>query len=266
MKDICDVFYCIGDQNSTEVEFSVGGENQENKAHIVELYAGLAVRDFLYKDKPTANQKIVFAERRVVNEIGWVDLPSEPPTINYDKIADDFDNPDESVVRHALRAAVRFAFAWYNTIIPELDNCCAGRLSGGQKKTVLVWGSAFFEPNPRDKRSLDIPDPLVEGSNAQIITQWCEDFAVWLNNLHKSDGEEIKLFFMDRVTSDTNININFGRLVQDDSRSEPERNADTVDFVKVRLDPRDSDGIDLDLIEARGYVGLAKFMYVICGS
>jgi hypothetical protein len=268
MKEVCDVFYCVGDQNSTKVTFSDGGAKQKNKAHIVELYAGLAVRDFIYKDKPTSDKKIVFAERRTVGEIGWVDLPCEPPSINYALIASDFDKPDESVVRHALRAAVRFAFAWYNTFIPELENYSKGKLSSGQKKTVLVWASAFFDPNPRDRKSLDISNPSVEGSNAEIITEWCEDFSVWLNNLHESDTEEIKLFFMDRVTSqdETKINFNFGRLVQDDSRSEPEIKADTVSLVKVRLDPNDDDGISLDLIDARGYEGLAKFIYVICGS
>ena len=266
MQNVCDVFYCIGDQNRVEVQFSAGGEGQENKAHIVELYAALAVRDFLYLDhKPDNGQKIVFAERRIEDEIGWVDLPSEPPNINYAPIKEGFDQPDEPVVRHALRAAVRFAFAWYNTIIPEIEEYCLGNQSGGWKKVAEVWLSPFFNmPKIPQRGNLsNVTNPSVDTSDAAVITKWCENFAGWLDNLHESEAENIKLFFMDRVTSPEEMY--FGRLVQDDPRSGSEQDRDTVDSIKLKLDARETDGIDPDQIEARGYVGLAKYMYIICG-
>jgi hypothetical protein len=58
--------------------------------------------------------------------------------------------------------------------------------------------------------------------------------------------------------------IYFGRLVQDDSRPEAQQEADTVDLVKLKLDPREG-WIDRKQIKTDGYVGLAKFMYLICG-
>jgi hypothetical protein len=262
MQGVCDVFYCIGDQNRVDVEFSVGGEDQKNKAHIVELYAALAVRDFLYLKKPANNQKIIFAERRSEKYIGWTDLPCEPSSIKYAPINEGFDNPEEPVVRHALRATVRFAFAWYNTIIPELEEYSEGKLSRGQIKTLQVWLESFFNMHRRDTHLPDLTNPVVPTSNAEVITQWCVNFASWLNEIHQSSSEEIKLFFMDRVMSPKEIY--FGRLVQDDSRPEAQQEADTVDLVKLKLDPREG-WIDRKQIKTDGYVGLAKFMYLICG-
>ncbi len=262
MQDVCDVFYCIGDQNRVDVEFSVGGEAQKNKAHIVELYAALAVRDFLYLDKPANNQKIVFAERRFEKQIGWADLPCEPSSINYAPVNEGFDNLEEPVVRHALRAAVRFAFAWYNTIVPELEEYCLDKLPRGKVRTLQVWLETFFNMTRKDKHLPDITNPVAETSDAAVITTWCLNFATWLNEVHQSSSEEIKLFFMDRVMSPKEIY--FGRLVQDDSRSEHQQEADTVDLVKLRLDQREG-VIDRRKINADGYVGLAKFVYLICG-
>jgi hypothetical protein len=262
MQDVCDVFYCIGDENSDDVEFSVGGEKQKNKAHIVELYASLAVRDFLHLQKPANDQKIVFVERRFEKQIGWADLPCEPSSIKYTPINESFDNPEEPVVRHALRATVRFAFAWYNTIIPALEEYCVGKLSRGQIKTLQVWLESFFNMHRKDTHLPDITNPLVETSDAAVITRWCVNFASWLNEIHQSSSEEIKLFFMDRVMSPKEIY--FGRLVQDDSRSDSQQEADTVDLVKLKLDPREG-VIDRKQIKTDGYVSLAKFMYLICG-
>lgn len=262
MQDVCDVFYCIGDQNCVDIEFSVGGESQKNKPHIVELYAALAVRDFLYLQKPENNQKIVFVERRFEKQISWGDMPCEPSGINYAPIDKSFDNPEEPVVRHALRAAVRFAFAWHNTIIPELEEYCGGKLSGRKVKVLQAWLETFFNMHRKDRHLPDITDPSAETSNATVISRWCENFAIWLDELHQSNSEEIKLFFMDRVTSPKEIN--FGRLVQDDSRSESQQDVDTVDSVKLKLVSTEG-FIDRRKIEADGYVGLAKFVYLICG-
>ncbi len=264
MQNVCDVFYCIGDQNRVEVEFSAGGEKQENKAHIVELYGALAVRDFLYlQGKPENNEKIIFAERRIEDQIGWADLPCEPSTIKYAPVQEFFDDPDEPVIRHALRSAVRFAFVWYNTIIPDIEEYCLANRPKGWEKVAQVWLGSLFNMNKRDTHLPDISNPSVETSDAYMITRWCENFAGWLDNLHNSESETIKLFFMERVTSPEDIY--FGRLVQDDPRSEPELDADKVDLIKLKLDPREEDGIDPNQIEARGYVGLAKYMYIICG-
>jgi len=169
------------------------------------------------------------------------------------------------VVRHALRAAVRFAFAWYNTIIPEIEEYCLGNQSGGWKKVAEVWLSPFFNmPKIPQRGNLsNVTNPSVDTSDAAVITKWCENFAGWLDNLHESEAENIKLFFMDRVTSPEEMY--FGRLVQDDPRSGSEQDRDTVDSIKLKLDARETDGIDPDQIEARGYVGLAKYMYIICG-
>ena len=41
-----DTVYLLGNENTSEVEFSVGNTTQRNRPHFVELYAALAVRDF----------------------------------------------------------------------------------------------------------------------------------------------------------------------------------------------------------------------------
>jgi hypothetical protein len=264
MQDICDVFYCIGDQNRVEFDFSVGGEQQENRAHIVELYAGLAIRDFIYCAKPNDAEKIVFAERRFEDRIGWLDLPSEPDSIEYEPIDDYYNYANEPVVRHALRNAVRFAFVWYNSIVGQLEDYCLGNQPRGWLNSSRIWLEPFFNIDGRSNYLPEIDNPATETSEAAPISQWCNNLALWLDDLHKSDDKEvISLFSMDRVTSPEEVN--FGRLVGDDPRSEAEKDGDRVDLIKLRLDPDSDEGIDLSLIEARGYVGLAKFTYVVCG-
>jgi hypothetical protein len=266
MQDVCDVFYCVGDQNRAEFDFNVGGEKQTNRAHIVELYAGLAVRDFIYQGKPDSTHKIVFAERRFENRISWLDLPSEPEQINYAPIDHYYNYPDEPIVRHALRNAVRFAFVWYNSIVSQLEGYCKGNRKQGRGwlNTARIWLDPFFNVDGKARYLPEITNPAAETSEALVISQWCNNLAEWLVDLHDSDDNEfINLFSMDKVTSTDEIN--FGRLVGDDQRSEAEKNADTIDLIKLKLDPNEKEGIDLSLIEARGYVGLAKFVYVVCG-
>jgi len=259
MRDICDVFYCIGDQNRANFQFSAGGENQENRAHIVELYAGLAVRDFIYRGRHSTDEKIVFAERQFENRIGWLDLPSEPDSIEYFPIDDDFNYQDEPVVRHALRNAIRFAFVWYNSMVIPLKSYCLGNQHPNWWNTASIWLDPFF--NGQDEY---IDNPEAEGSKAAIITAWCNDFAGWLIDIHESnDNEIISLFSIDKVESTDEKD--FGRLIADDPRSEAEKDNDKVDYIKLRLDSDSNDGIDLSRMSARGYVGLAKFTYVVCG-
>ena len=268
MQNICDVFYCLGDQNRVDVEFYVGGEKQQNQAHIIEFYAALAVRDFLYRDKPDSSQKIVFAEKRFDTEIGWADLPCEPPSLNYEPV-DYFDESGEPVVRHALRSAVRFAFIWHHVIVEELDLYCSGKQSSGWKKVAEVWLANFFSIRSRNSQLREITKP-VDTADAATITTWCELFSLWLNELHYAgELEDINLFYMDRfINDDAKVNPNqyFGRLVHGDPRSDVLQYSDTVDIAKLKLDHKQEDGIDLEQIDARGYVGLAKYMYAICSQ
>jgi hypothetical protein len=263
MQDICNVFYCIGDHNRREVEFSIGGENQENKSHIVELYAALAIRDFIYAKKPEIDKKVVFAERRFSDRIEWADLPCEPSNLKYMPVDGHFDDLGGSVVRTALHAAVRFAFAWYNSIVPELEEYCLGNQGRGWERSANKWLGSFFNMNRRNTYLPIITNPLSETGEAVIITRWCEDFARWLIDIHGFEAEAINLFFIDHVTSPETIY--FGSLLQNDHRPKVKQKADTIESIKLLLDPKNKDGINLELFDARGYVGLAKYLYVICG-
>jgi hypothetical protein len=73
-SQLFDTVYLLGNENTSEVEFSIGNTTQKNRPHFVELYAALVVRDFLLEDRDDALMSIT---RDRVGEIKWSDLPDD---------------------------------------------------------------------------------------------------------------------------------------------------------------------------------------------
>ena len=99
-----DTVYLLGMPTMTNVEkFSKGGSDQKNNPHLLELYAGLALRDFIFTPKPDERQ-VILLSRNKDNEITWDDVP------------------DRDEVRQKLTNAARFAYTWLAKIVPELEH------------------------------------------------------------------------------------------------------------------------------------------------
>jgi hypothetical protein len=76
-----DAMYWIGDDSSMEVDYWVGGQHQQNPAHVVDLLAGLACLDF-FEGAPTAKacyyagpQQSTEEGFKNINVVEWDDLP-----------------------------------------------------------------------------------------------------------------------------------------------------------------------------------------------
>lgn len=88
-----DSVYLLGNQNFTEVPFSIGKQTQRNDPHFIELYAALAARQFLL-DSAEPSRTVLLASRKNSGRLVWSDLP-------------------ESVtVKKELVNGVRFAYTW----------------------------------------------------------------------------------------------------------------------------------------------------------
>lgn len=159
--------YLIGSESKTRYAFSIGGRDQENAAHLVELLATLGVRDGL-KDarsqSPTCDAYVL--SRSQQNIITWEDIP------------------DWGTVGAELARAARFGVAWLNNITLDLQS--AQNLPLNKFVKGAPWSTQFFSlkevdkgsegsrPNIRDKDELAIKKAIDD--YAEILLQWLRQF------------------------------------------------------------------------------------------
>lgn len=149
-----DTVYLLGMPTLTSVEtFSTGGKNQRNQPHLLELYAALALRDFIFTDKPK-NKEVVLLSRKQANAITWEDLPDK----------------DDS--RKKLINAARFAYAWL-LIVPDLEHA-------KQKPRDIFFAPRFYRNQLLRQTS--------EWDKIQAIQDWSTAYLQWLGTLHQSVG------------------------------------------------------------------------------
>lgn len=100
-----DEVYLIGDSGSEMVgEFAAGAGTQKNRAHYVELAAGLSALDFYTNGEPLVSRdKQFFISAREAHELGWDGLPSARHTHLVKEI--------QTAVRYRLTAAAMFFYS-----------------------------------------------------------------------------------------------------------------------------------------------------------
>lgn len=178
-----DTVYLLGMPTMTNVaNFSTGGGSQRNDPHILELYAALALRDFMFADKPT-NKQVILLSRTQQNAITWDDVP------------------DQEETRKKLIDAARFAHAWLSVIVPDLEYA----------KTQLrkVHFAIRFYDNTT------IKDPK-EWDKINAIKNWAEAYLKWLGILH-TNGSGLDWFNSDIFYDKGNLKVDrtmFPDLVQ----------------------------------------------------
>lgn len=201
-----DTIYLLGMPTMTNVEkFSKGGSDQRNDPHVLELYAGLALRDFIFTSKPNERQ-VILLSRNKDNEISWEDVP------------------DKDEVRRKLTNAVRFAYIWLSRIVPGLEHA----------KTKL--GEVDFALKFYDRESIKKSG---EWDRINAIKVWCEAYLKWLGILH-ANGIGLRWFNVTAFYNQGNLIIdrsNFPDLV--------EKGLDKEINIRIRdLSKKDLQGID----------------------
>ena len=122
-----DAVYLFGDESRVNVENALGGPDQKNAPHFIELYAALAARHFFIggdKDGQTPQYFIIAREHN--NQLKWTDLP---------------DDNKGKTVRKMIGQLAHFAFAFLSVYKPALQ-----QIPKSSRDTYrATWYVDFFE-------------------------------------------------------------------------------------------------------------------------
>lgn len=244
-QDTFNTVYLIGNQNLSPVKkFSVGKNTQRNDPHFIELFAGLAARQFLLKP-PSQLGSVVLINRESVRHLTWTDIP------------------DQKEVLAELVNATRFAFVWLSNIAPALAEARKNGVNSLQKGNDGFWFVKFFPSRGflgnNHNKIIDFNE-LEQQEAIEKITSWCQDYLHWLEQIHQCAGETVELFNANYLNL-SKLNPQFlSDLVagQGDSRDQTQKSKDTVQRLKERLNPQAISQPNL------GVLGLAKALYLVC--
>jgi hypothetical protein len=235
-SELFDTVYLLGNENTSEVEFSVGNTTQKNRPHFVELYAALAARDFLLEDRDDALMSIT---RDRVGEIKWSDLP------------DDFN------VKKLMTNAARLAYLWTS----DIEKTARYTLENGFKIAARdePWLDKYYDLQADSKDRFDLPH---QQKGIETLSSWSRSYLLWLKELHVDKIDRLQLFNT-QIFGDLNGNIQFHKLEElllgDTREQRTKQDKDDIVRIKDRLrrhEVKSVQGIN------RGTVGLAKSLYL----
>ena len=163
---VFDAVYLLGDKSRVNVENALGGPEQKNAPHFIELYAALAAIDFFrgrVRNSQTPQYFMIAREHN--DQIKWTDLP-------------DGNNGDS--IRSKIAQLAYFAIAYLSVYQPTLQN-----IANNDRDTYRAsWYIDFFEG-----RNIPIDRTLLSN-----VEKYCKDFLLWLANVQGNyNEEEIKL-------------------------------------------------------------------------
>ncbi len=229
-----DRVYLLGTPQLTQVSFSTGGNEQRNTPHFLELYAALALRDFLRVGNGDPLNQVVLTSRHGSNSVTWSDIS------------------DRDQVRSKLLNAARFAFAWNYVIAPDLEFAIESK-----RINAVPWALKFFNRTELESES--------EQDRRREIQEWCQDYLRWLAVIHLSETG-VELFNVHSFVENTS-----GRDRGDDVKLKPYSKEVRDEFSKLL---NNSNGLPINRIlerlprmakkiqsPNRGMVGLAKALY-----
>lgn len=164
-----DRLYTLGLPNYTLVKSeSTGGNDQRNPPHFLEVFGGLALRDFILQPK-SSQTVFVDISRQSPHLVSWEDLPN---------------SSDRTEVRDKIINTARFAFAWLSTIVPEVEHA-------KHKPREITWARKFLNKHQlQSMRDKNHP----ENAKLIIISDWCQDYLRWLYNLHEIENSHLRWF------------------------------------------------------------------------
>ncbi len=211
-SQLFDTVYLLGNENTSEVEFSVGNTTQKNRPHFVELYAALAVRDFLLEDRDNALMSIT---RDRVGEIKWSDLP------------------DDSNVKKLMTNAARLAYLWTS----DIEKTAKYTLDNGFKSAAKAepWFDKYYDLQVDSKDRFDLPN---QQKGIETLSSWSRSYLFWLKELHVDKIDRLQLFNT-QIFGDLNGNIQFHKLEElllgDTREQRTKQDKDDIVRIKDRL-------------------------------
>ncbi len=164
---IYDAVYLFGDESRTDVENALGGPEQKNAPHFIELYGALAAIDFFGRNLgPGGDTQYFMTARAGKNRLQWTDLP---------------DGNNGDTIRSRIEQFARFAIAYLSVYRPALQ-----KIADNDRGTYRAsWYVDFFE-----QRKISIEHTLLN-----TVEKYCNEFLLWLANIqgNHDDMETIEL-------------------------------------------------------------------------
>lgn len=218
-----DSVYLLGMPTMTNVEhFSIGGASQRNQPHVLELYASLALKDFMFTAKPP-NKQVILLSRAKPNLITWEDIP------------------EKEEVRKKITDSVRFAYIWLSVIVPDLEYA---KIDKTKMRDVHFAGKFYDSSTIKDSSEWD---------KISAIKNWSETYLKWLGIIHENGNS------LNFLNSNIFYDKDRGELKLDRDKF-PDVIQRAGDVVVNRylhaLNNRDIEGVD------KGTTGLAKALYL----
>ena len=169
---IYDAVYLFGDESRTDVENALGGPEQRNASHFIELYAALAATDFFGKNfDGSSGAQYFMTAREQSHQLKWTDLP---------------DGNNGDTVRSRIGQLARFAFAYLSVYHPALEKIA----DRGKEAYRASWYVDFFE-----RRKIAIDRDLLSN-----FEKYCGDFLLWLANVQGNCSDKIAIKLIDYST------------------------------------------------------------------
>lgn len=234
-----DSVYLIGSDIKPSYDFCIGGPDQNNDAHLVELLGALACRSSLKLPQPNGYAFSISRSSR--DALEWQDLP------------------EHGTVGKGLATGARFAVAWLNNFSKEID--AAQKVRMATFVSGAPWARRFFSitgkaastsgerPAIRDSKELTTRD---------AIDAYCEVLLQWLQQLSANPGRgfDQELFATNNLARNAKPINSLGGIVLGKARPNIPRSADTVERIKIRMDR-----LSRKRIRIYGVAGLADSLW-----
>ena len=241
---IYEAVYLFGDESRTDVENALGGPEQKNAPHFIELYAALAAIDFFRGNNGQAQGSQYFmTARSESNRLKWTDLP---------------DGKNGDTVRPKIGQLARFAITYLSVYHPALQ-----KIAEHSKEAYRAsWFVDFFE-----QRNILTDEAL---RSLDYVEKYCKDFLLWLANVQGncSDEEKIELIsystYAEKQADDGSFKLkspeNFSKDLSHLIQTQTEAESNVLHKLWERMCNSRSEGRD-----AQGVGKFLRALYENCG-
>jgi hypothetical protein len=154
---VCNAVYLLGNETLKPMRASsIGGLQQENEPHLLEMYAALAAIHFFEKEDVNGYPHIA---QETAGQIGWSDLPYERGFAH---------------LKQKINQMTRFAFAYLSSYYPMLAN-----INDNGREYRAPWYINFFT-----RKNVDLKSSMEQ--ELKQLKSYCESFLLWLANVEQS--------------------------------------------------------------------------------
>jgi hypothetical protein len=154
---VCNAVYLLGNETLKPMRASsIGGQEQENEPHLLEMYAALAAIHFFANDNVDGYPHVA---RDAPDQTDWPDLPYVGGFAQ---------------LKHKIDQLARFAFAYLSSYYPMLES-----INNAGRDYRAPWYVNLFR-----RKKIDLKASMA--GDLKQLKVYCESFLLWLANIEQS--------------------------------------------------------------------------------